>query len=277
VSGSLAAERWRLSLDARHIPDPIIAAAPQPPWGFPADLFRVRATKAVDGPPNPTTLRALESLPDGGRVLDVGCGGGATSVPLAARAATITGVDGQADMLAAFAEAIRRAGGEPVTVEGPWPASAAAAGTADVVVCGHVLYNVPDLVPFVRGLDAAATRRVVLEITERHPLAWMHDLWQRFHGISFPDGPTADDAEAVIAEVGIDVRREGRPADDAKRGGFDRREDAVALVRRRLCLGAHRDAEVAEALGDRLRAHEGLWSVGPAGGTPVSTLWWDRG
>ena len=36
--------------------------------------------------PTPTTRRALEALPEGGSVLDVGVGGGATSLPLAGRA-----------------------------------------------------------------------------------------------------------------------------------------------------------------------------------------------
>ena len=43
-----------------------------------------------------------------------------------------------------------------------------------------------------------------------------------------------------------------------------RREDAVALVRRRLCLPAERDADVGAALGDRLVLDaDGDWSAGP--------------
>ena len=148
------------------------------------------------------------------------------------------------------------------------------AEAADVVVCGHVLYNVADAGPFVRRAHAHARRRVVLEITGAHPLVWMSDLWLRFHGLERPSGPTADDA----------TRRSGRPASSRTArsapptpiaaGGFERREDAVALVRRRLCLPAARDAEIEAALGDRLREHDGLWSAGPPGRRLV-TLWWD--
>jgi hypothetical protein len=63
---------------------------------------------------------------------------------------------------------------------------------------------------------------------------------------------------------------------DASRGhgGLPTRQDAVAMIRRRLCLSTERDAEVADALGDRLREEEGGWSAGPATQSVV-TLWWD--
>ncbi len=62
----------------------------------------------------------------------------------------------------------------------------------------------------------------------------------------------------------------------APRGsGFERREDAVALIRRRLCLWPDRDEEVAEAIGDRLVERDGLWSAGPVD-QEIVTLWWDR-
>ena len=73
---STALERWRRALEARAIPDTILAAAPESPWGFPAEAFRRRAEAASDAAPTPTTSCALEALPDGGTVLDVGVGGG---------------------------------------------------------------------------------------------------------------------------------------------------------------------------------------------------------
>jgi SAM-dependent methyltransferase len=265
---------WRRQLSARAVPPAILAGAPESPWGFPPELFRRRAELATAvAEPTPTTRRAMEALPPGGTVLDVGVGGGATSLPLAGRAATIVGVDGQADMLESFAAAARAAGVAPVTVEGSWPGVSDRASVADVAVCGHVLYNVPDLGPFVRALDAHARVRVVVELTERHPLVWLNDLWERFHGVRFPDGPTADDAVDALRETGIAPEREQR-TDLAAAGGFARRQDAVHLVRKRLCLPAERDAEIEDALGERLRERDGLWSAGPAAQVVV-TLWWD--
>ena len=268
-------ERWRDLLDALAIPAPILAAAPEPPWGFPTELFRHRAEQASSRVDAPTTRRAAEALPEGGSVLDVGCGGGATSLPLAGRAGHLTGVDGEPDMLRAFLDAAEAAAVPAEVIHGPWPRVAPETGPADVVVCGHVLYNVADAAPFLGELSRHARRRVVVELTRNHPLAWMADLWRRFHGIERSPGPTADDAVRVMRALGIDPRREDRDASDPPAGvGFDRRADAVALIRRRLCLPDSRDAEVEEALGDRLVESGGRWSAGPPR-TVLVTLWWD--
>jgi hypothetical protein len=176
-------------------------------------------------------------------------------------------------MLEEFRQAAAAAVVEPVTALGRWPDVAAEVDAADVVVCAHVLYNVQELEPFVRALYEHARRRVVIEITFTHPLAWMSDLWLRFHDLQRPTEPTADVAEEALRESGFDVERED-VATPPRSGGFERREDAVGLIRRRLCLTPDRDDEVAQALGDRLAQHEGLWSAGP-GAQRLVTLWWD--
>ena len=269
-----AVERWAEQLRGWGIPEEILASAPESPWGFQPDQMRRRAELAAALEPTLSLRRSAEALPEGGTVLDVGVGGGAASLPLAPRVGHVTGVDGSEEMLAAFRQAAAATGVEVSTVLGGWPEVAGEVGIADVVVCDHVLYNVQDLGPFVRALDDHAHRRVVIEITEQHPLAWMNDLWIGFHGLERPDGPTAEDAALALAELGIAARREEetRPP---RSSGFDQRQDAVSLIRRRLCLAPERDAELAEALGGRLAAHDGVWSAGPTE-QRVVTLWWDR-
>ena len=270
-----ALERWGRELRARAVPDHVLAHAPESPYGFPAELFRRRARAAMARDRTPTTSRAVEALGVGGSVLDVGVGGGATSLPLAGHAGRITGVDGQRDMLDAFEAAAREAGVEVDTILGEWPDVADRTPRCDVVVCGHVFYNVADLGPFATALDAHATRRIVVELTERHPLAWMRDLWLHFHDIDWPEGPEAADAAEALRELGFDPEGQERTElGDRGGGGFERRQDAVALVRRRLCLPADRDAEIVELLGDRLRREGDLWSTGPPEQV-VTTLWWD--
>jgi SAM-dependent methyltransferase len=270
-----AVDRWRQALAGWGIPEEILARAPESPWGFPRELMARRGRASVELEPGNATRRALEALPEGGSVLDVGVGGGGASLPLARRAGRIVGVDASEAMLQAFRDAATGLGVEVETVLGTWPEVAPEVPPADVVVCHHVLYNVPELEPFVRALDEHAHRRVVIEITERHPLAWMNDLWRRFHGLERPDGPTAEDAAAALRELGYPVRLETerrRP----RTSGFERKEDAIALVRRRLCLTPDRDPEIAEALGDRLALREGRWSAGPTEQV-LATLWWDVG
>ena len=268
-----AVARWAEQLAAWAIPPEIVAAAPESPYGFPAELFRTRGERRDGQDVTRTTERALEVLPEGGSVLDVGCGGGATSLPLAGRAGELVGLDAQEDMLEGFLANARAAGVRASAVRGRWPDASREVAPVDVAVAGHVLYNVADLEPFVRSLAEVAGRRVVLELTERHPLHWMNDLWERFHGLGRPDGPTADDASEGLRELGLRPSVE-RWASEPRAGGFEDRADAVALLRRRLCLSPDRDAELADVLGPRLQRRRGLWSAGPAD-QPLVTIWFD--
>jgi len=266
-----ALERWREQLDGWAIPEEILAAAPESPWGFPVGLFRSRARRAGSGPATPSNLEAAHHLPPGGAVLDVGAGGGAASLPLAATAGRLVAVDESPGMVAAFLAAAEAAGVPAQGVEGRWPEVAGRVGPADVVVCHHVLYNVADLAPFVTALTGHARRRVVAELTERHPLAGLRPLWRRFHGLDRPDGPDAGDAAAALAALGLEVTRQDWESPD--RFGHDDFDELVAFTRRRLCLPASRDPEVAQALLEQgTRQVGGVWVSGQP--RRVVTLSW---
>lgn len=268
-----AAKRWRAGLLAWAIPEEIVAAAPESPWGFPSQLFAARTSSAMNRPLTTSHKAALAALGTRGTVLDVGVGGGAGSLPMAAAASIIIGVDSSPKMLESFAQAAVRAGVRAETILGSWPDSAGDADPCEVVVCHHVLFNVPDLPPFASALNDKAHNRVVLELTPVHPLAWMSDLWLTFHNLERPKGPDYTDAIEVLVELGFDVRSEvseGPPV----MSGFPRREDAVALVRKRLCLQPDQDERLAEALGERLVERDGLWSAAPPNHSIV-TLHWD--
>ncbi len=240
-------------------------AAPEGPWRFPPALFAWTPERAAaEGSlMTPSRRRALEALPDGGSVLDIGAGGGRASLPLAPPAALIVGVDSSAELLDAFTEAAGRQGVAYETVEGRWPDVAAQVDPHDVVVCHHVVYNVPDLVAFARALTTPARRRVVLEMTREHPMRSLNEAWRVLHGLDRPTSPDAGDAVTVLDEMGLVTHLEAweRPSTPA---GPDR-SDVVAFARRRLCVGPERDAEI-----DRL--------LSPDFESPlrqVVTLWWD--
>jgi SAM-dependent methyltransferase len=260
-AAATAAERWRAELEAWAIPEEILAQAPESPWGFPAELWRATDHLTDD---TPSRRRALETLPPGGSVLDVGCGGGRAGLSIAVGAAApappaLVGVDESEEMLAAFEERAGELGMPHRSVVGRWPDVAGEVEPADVVVCHHVLYNVPDPVPFVGALAAHARRRVVVEVTECHPLVVLAPLWKRFHGLDRPDGPRAALLGEVLREAGIDAEVEGHTVEPRHMT----REQWVAFTRRRLCLPASREAEVDAALGP-----------GPALRENV-TFWWD--
>jgi SAM-dependent methyltransferase len=247
-----AARHWRHLQEGRGIPPEIRAQAPADPWGFDAAAFRAPAVAAD----TPSRAAGLELLGPGGTVLDVGCGGGDAAFALAPAATLLTGVDAQQDMLDLFAADARDRGLVHRTVLGRWPAVAAEAGTADVVVSHHVLHNVVDLPPFLVALTAAARRGVVVEMLGEHPMAWLDPLWEQFHGLRRPAPATVEDALAVLREIGVgpEVTRWER----ARLPPHD-----PASVARRLCLPPERAAEVAAALNglERTRAMATLrWS-----------------
>ena len=147
-----AATRWAEQLSAWEIPAEIVAQAPESPWTcLPADF--------AAGPVGPVSTASSpferEVLSPDGSVLDVGCGGGRASLALVPPAARIIGVDQSADMLRELERSAAVRGVTVATHQGRWPEVAATTPRADLVVCHHVAYNVPDIGPF---LDAARPR-----------------------------------------------------------------------------------------------------------------------
>lgn len=238
-----AADRWAAGLRALAIPDELLAAAPSDPYAFPSGMFRV--DPLAEPTDTPSRRAALDALPDGGSVLDVGCGGGAGSLALRPQVGSIVGVDERPAALADLDEAASSVGLPVRTIQGTWPEVAPTAGQADVVVCHHVAYNVHDIVPFVRALDAAATRRVVVEVGASHPWEWFRPLWAPLTGWERPAAPTADDLEAVLEQLGIRPRlaRWERPSAFPT----DPSELAESLTGR-LCLPQERTTDVADAI-----------------------------
>jgi len=253
-----AQEKWAAQLADWAIPQHILERAPESPWGFPPSLFVFS-----EGEETPAHLRALEALPPFGSVLDVGAGGGGSSLILARRPSSIVALDESAAMLETFSREADRLGIEHREIQGSWPEASAKAPLVDVVICGNVFYNAAQLTAFALALGRHAGTRVVAELTDRHPQVALNDFWRHFHGVDRPEGPGCEDALAVLVEAGIEAHLERW-----KRTPPDRsqtRQELVAFVRRRLCLTKERDSEIDELLGERAILQPG----------DMATLWWD--
>lgn len=236
-------ERWRRLLAAREIPADLRAGSAEP--ARPRAPGH-RAKQQRETPQGLAFDRAWETLHRPGSVLDVGSGAGGSSLPLAPRATSLTAVDPDTSMLEALAEAAGEAGLPVSLVPGRWPEAGDRVGSADVVVCHHVLYAVTELEPFVSELTAHARRRVVLEMTVRPPQSGLDPLWERFYGLRRPDGPTADDAVAALRSLGLDARAQTwtRPSGMT----YESFVDLVEAARRKLSLPAGQHRRVADAL-----------------------------
>ena len=255
-----AAQRWDSALAEWAIPSEILDAAPGRPFVFAPEIFAA---------PEPGTFelslsnrRAAEALDDGGSVLDVGCGGGSAGFALAPPATEVIGTDRQTDMLELFETTARRRGIAARVHAGSWPEVAGAVPVADVVVCHNVLYNAADIAPFVTALHAHGRRRVVVEITPKHPQDRRRQLWRHFWDLERPHEPTAAMAVEAIVEAGLDpvVEESLLPADRF----VSRRTDLEAAQWcRNLCLPPEREAEVAALIADVPFPRERV------------TIWWD--
>jgi SAM-dependent methyltransferase len=265
-------DSWRADLAAWAIPEHITSAVTESPWVLPRQVFARRADRVSAAPSGPSFERAWAALDPPGSVLDVGSGAGAASLALLPRATSLTAVDTDAGMLEKLSQRAASAGIPVDAVLGTWPGAAAQAGPADVTVCHHVVYNAPDVRPFLEALTGSARGLVVVELTARHPLTALNDLWLRFHGLQRPTSPTAADLLEILVAMGLRPqhqvwRRPGGP-DYASIG------ELVDVTRRRLCLPPERAADVSEAL-----VESGVDPDHPldlaSSGREVVSIWWN--
>lgn len=255
---SEAAHRWAEELAAWAVPAEILDAAPRRPHVFSPEMF---AAPPPGGPLSRSSEIAAEALAGGGTVLDVGCGGGAAGFAVAPPATSLFGTDLQPDMLQLFERTAAERHLPARTTVGSWPEVAEQVPRADVVVCHHVLYNAADVVGFAAALHNHAGRRVVLELTERHPQVTRAPLWRHFWNLDRPTGPTAPLAVEALRAAGFPVRMEqciATPRDESRAAGME-----AAFWCRQLCLPPEREPEVAALLSELPFP------------TNQVTLWWD--
>jgi hypothetical protein len=256
-----AGANWKQALASWAIPEPILAQAPEDPWALPVAAFETDPGHRL----TPSHQLALDAVQPGSTIVDVGAGRCAMSLPLRPPAGRIVAVDSSPAML----------DGSPadVTVLGRWPDVAPKAGKGSVVLCGHVLYNIPELAPFVVALAAAAQQRVVIEITRSHPRnrPLERELWRHFWKLERPTRPSWEDARKVIRACGIEPRVELWESDE--RWGMPL-DDLVAWMRRTVCLPPSRDDEVRPIVLRHAVERNGRWRLSSEP-RRLASLWWD--
>ncbi|HEX2118742.1 MAG TPA: class I SAM-dependent methyltransferase [Acidimicrobiales bacterium] len=253
-------DQWRQALRHSAVPQSILDAAPDPEPALEPERFRWKPEEDATQPVRPSRRRALEALPEGGTVLDVGVGGGASSLGLVPKVGLIIGVDSLPGMLEAFQASAREAGVAARAVLGTWPQAANEVEPADVAVCHHAIYRVEEIEDFATALTARARRRVVVELSANPPLSNLNPLWKVIHGMERADWRVADEAERVFAAMGLAVEREDMVLPPR---APEVTPELVAFARRRLYVGPDRDPEIEAFLRDR-----------EPGEHRVVALWW---
>ncbi len=174
-------------------------------------------------------------------------------------------------MLGLLADRAAAAGLPARCVLGTWPDVAAEVPVADVVTCHHVTYNVPELLPFLSEMTSHARRLVVVEMTALHPLTSLNELWLKFHGLTRPQRPTAEDVLAILTAAGVEFGSVAWP----RPGGSDypSMAELTDVTRRRLCLAPERAGDVAAALVEAGVDPDAPQDLGSSG-REVVTIWW---
>ena len=267
-----AADRWRAELEAWVIPQSLLDAAEESPYGWPPWIWKRMSAVARSSQPPITLEIARDLLGDRGSVLDVGAGRGRASLPLAESGHSLTAVEPDAGMADGFEEDAARLGVAARLVGERWPVAAAEVPEADVVISAHVVYDVPDIGPFITALDDTARRGVVIEMTHRHPRVITAPLFTAVHGVDRPGGPSVDDLVAVVTEeVGIrpNVERWERPSTL----WFRNWDEILAFYGRRVTLPMARRPELLPLLEPKVTEEEGRMYVGDRVGHHC-TVWW---
>lgn len=161
---------------------------PQPPgdlFGLPPDhpLMKADPRRPLDG--NLGVIASYIESED--VVVDVGGGAGRNSLPLALRCRKVINVDPSAGMANGFRANAARAGITNVEmIEAEWLAADPPLGT--VALVNHVMYLTRDIVPFLRKVERAGSRRVIVTVNSPPPPSWNRILF----------GIVYDEAEAIV-------------------------------------------------------------------------------
>lgn len=143
-------------------------------------------------------------------LIDVGGGAGRIALPLALRCREVINVDSSPVMLRAYTDSARDAGIiNARAVAAHWPDLPRAAQLeGDVAIVANVTYFVRDIVPFIESLEAAARRRIIIDLWTCPPTARNGALFARVYGEDEVLVPTHRELIAVLWDLGIvpDVR-----------------------------------------------------------------------
>jgi len=208
TDGTTAADRYAARVDA-VLAQRTRLRGPQPPGdkraGCPADHPLLTADPLRPLGPNLAVIASYVEADD--VAIDVGGGAGRISLPLALRCREVINVEPSPTMAIGFR---RNAAGAGITntriIEGEWPNVDAPAGS--VALVNHVTYLTQEIVPFIKKLEQAGRRRVLITVNSVPGPSFQRVLYQLVHGEAEEVVPGHVELINVIWELGIlpDIR-----------------------------------------------------------------------
>lgn len=267
------AARWRELVERREAQTTVRTTPGQSRWDARAARF-ARLAEELDAERDPLVTALRPALRSDDTLLDAGAGAGRYTIPLAASARRVTAVEPSSGMRDSLANAVAARGLTNVMiVPGTW--QDAELPPHDIVLCSHVLYFVPDVVPFVEKLDRHALRTcfIYLRVDPRDkPLL---PLWREVHGAERAPEPGFVDLHNLLFSMGI--RPNTRLAPMERGPHYRDLDDAVEQTRETLGLAAdddEHDARIRDFLAERLEPDGSGLAFPPYLQTAI--LWWEK-
>lgn len=210
-------------------------------WQTLARNFRPPAEADAD----PTADLLADLVGAAGQAIDVGAGGGRIAIPLAGRIRRVVAVEPSPSMRAVLAEELARYGVSTIEIV-PSSWEEAEVDRADLVFAANVTYGVQRIEPFLRKMEAIATRWAVLIVLTDPPQTPFAPFWRFVHGEKRLRLPCRDELLDVLAELG--AAPEVVPLPPVQPGPFGTRQETIDSLRFRLFVGPGTPADA------RLRA-----------------------
>lgn len=217
------AARWRTLHEARMAQQARRRRQEGDVWGERSDRFAGMIDTA-----NPVRDTVLGRVQPDDMVLDVGAGAGRYTIPLASKTRQVVALEPSPGMGKRLTEEAQRRGLSNVRViTSDW--LGAQVEPADVVLCAHVLYFVPDVVPFVRKLDEHARRLCMIVIRVDQMMAQLSPLYEEIWGEPLAQEPSFIDLYNLLFSMGIAAEVTIRPSGRGQ-GRYESLEQAETEV-----------------------------------------------
>jgi hypothetical protein len=208
TQGNTAADRYAARVDA-VLAQRTRLRGPPPPGdrraSCPADhpLMKADPLRPLDA--NLAVIASYIEADD--VIIDVGGGAGRISLPLALRCREVINVEPSPTMAMGFRRNAAGAGmGNTRIIEGEWPEVDAPAGS--VALVNHVTYLTREIVPFIKKLEQAGRRRVLITVNSVPGPSFQRALYQLVHGEAEEIVPGHVELTNVLWECGVlpDIR-----------------------------------------------------------------------
>ena len=140
-------------------------------------------------------------------VLDVGCGAGRLTVPLAGICQSIIGIDSSPTMLNLLSNQVQDRQITNLRIDEStweeWPEE-----TVDVVLMSRLLYAIHPIEEFLEKAHRVASRGIIVMLSTAQPVAFFHPLREAAYGESRIEPTGANELRSVLESWGIaiDVR-----------------------------------------------------------------------